>query len=222
MPRRIFLALLCASGLLVGAARAQIIVGNSIVSRGIRDTAQTVFVMSSQGFGAGAIGSSVATWSYYSLFNGSSLTPVLFERTGVNHDYIVRAIGASVTTSLGAHLDLPFNLATGSLAITNGNFFFGWKDGTASTDKAASIAFDYNAGTPKVVYFAANGPAGFAVSNSYNFDGHELGRTYSISASTIPEPSVTAALVAVAALGCAVWRRRTKRGGASDPSPGTR
>lgn len=213
MPRRFSCALVFVAFALVGVAPAQVVVGNSIVDRGGIDTATTTFVLSSQGFGAGAIGENLLSWSYFSGTNGLSLTPVLFEYTGTGADFTVRGIGASVTTSLGAQVDLPFDLVSGSSAITNANFFFGWKDGTPGTPNTGSILFDDNGGDPQVVYIGAGGPSGFVVSNTFSFDGGTLNRTYSLSGSTaaIPEPSVTAlfALAAVAALGRAVWRRRT-------------
>lgn len=183
------------------------------------DSASTTFVMSSQGFGSAAIGNTVATWSYYGGRGGLNLTPVLFEYSGSGNNYVVRGVGTTVTTTLGANLDLPFNLVSGSTTITNGNFFFGWKDGTPSTPNQGSISFANNAGSPQVLYFSSSGPSGFALSNTYSFTGGPLDRTYSISASAIPEPSVTAALFALAALGCAVWHRRTMRCGTSE-SPG--
>ena len=211
MPRRISCAFVFAAFVLFSVAPAQVVVGNSIVNRGGIDTASTTFVLSSQGFGAGAIGGNLVTWSYFSASSGLSLTPVLFEYTGSGADYIVRGFGASVTTSTGAHVALPFALVSGSSAITNASFFFGWKDGTPSTPNTGSITFDDNGGSPQVVYIGTGGPSGFAASNIYSFNGGTLNRTYSIAGATaaVPEPSVTAALFALAALGCAVWRRRT-------------
>lgn len=196
---------------LFGSASAQVVVGNPIVDRAAIDTAQTMFVLSSQGFGAQAIGHEVVSWSYYSGSIGLMLTPVLFEYTGSGNNYIVRGIGASVTTTLGAHLDLPFNVVSGSATIANANYFLGWKDGTPNTANVGSILLDYNSSSagPDVLFVGSGVPSGIEVSDSFDFNGPLLERTYSISATAVavPEPSTAVALVAIVALGFAVWRR---------------
>jgi len=194
---------------LVGAARAQVTVGNAIVATGLRDGVTTAFILSGQGFGSGAVGSAVSTWSFYTGDPSGTLaiTPLLFEYSGTGFDYVLRAIGTTVVNvTAGAHVDLPFDVASGSATITSGDFYLGWKD-----DGGAVVDLVY--GGTGTLAFHNNASPSLVLGSTYAFD-NDLGlRTYSISATTgaVPEPASWAALAGlVAAIGSA-WRRGNRR-----------
>ncbi len=197
--------------MLAPSARAQVTVGNPIISAGTLDGASTAFVLSGQPFGSGATGLSLTSWSFYAGTGGRSLTPLLLEFSSGN-TFVVRGIGQTVTPgSAGAQTNLAFNVITGSSAITNGNFYFGWKDGSTTSANQGVISWS-GSGPEQVQSLTGNSSTNITSAGlSLDFGNTSLdSRTYSVSAtaSAIPEPSTTVALAAVAALGFACYRRR--------------
>ncbi len=199
--------------LLAPSARAQVTIGNPIISAGILDGASTAYVLSGQPFGSGATGLSLTSWSFYAGTGsgGRSITPLLLEFSSGN-TYVVRGIGQTVTpSSAGAQTNLAFNVITGSAAITNANFYFGWKDGSTTSANQGVISWSAS-GTEQVQSLTGNSSTNITSAGlSLDFGNTSLdSRTYSVSAtaSAIPEPSTTVALAAVAALGFACYRRR--------------
>lgn len=188
------------------SAQAQVTVGNPIVATGLRDGVTTAFILSGQGFGSGAVGTSVATWSFYTgdVSGTLSITPLLFEYSGTSYDYVLRGIGATLSNvAEGAHLGLAFSPVSGSANITSGDFYFGWKD-----DGGAVV--DLVFGGSGMLAFHNNGSPSLVVGSTYAFD-NDLGlRTYSVSATTtaIPEPAAWAAFAGLVAALSALRRRR--------------
>lgn len=198
---------------LAPSARAQVTVGNPIISAGTLDGATTAFVMSGQPFGSGATGLNLTSWSFYAGIGGRSVTPLLLEFSSGN-TYVVRGIGQTVTpSSAGAQSNLAFNVITGSAAITNGNFYFGWKDGSTTSPNEGVIAWS-GTGPEQVQSLTDNSAMNITSAGlSLDFGNTSLdSRTYSVSAtaSAIPEPSTNAALAAVAVLGFALYRRQRR------------
>ncbi|WP_396437898.1 beta strand repeat-containing protein [Limnohabitans sp.] len=104
------------------------------------DGFQSVYLIPGNGF-ASAVGQEVHSWSFASgNFGGSrNITPLLFDKVG--SDYVLRAIG-STQQALGStvYQDLAFNKVAGNTTIANGNYIFGWKDGTQTVDNEGVIS----------------------------------------------------------------------------------
>jgi hypothetical protein len=181
-----------------------------VVSQGILDGASTAYVLSGQPFGSGANGLNLTSWSFYAGTGGRSITPLLLEFSSGN-TYVVRGIGQTVTpSSAGAQTNLAFNVITGSAAITNANFYFGWKDGSTTSANQGVISWS-GSGAEQVQSLTGNSSTNITTAGlSLDFGNTSLdSRTYSVqaTASAIPEPSTNAALAAVAVLGFAFYRR---------------
>ena len=122
-------------------------VGNALSLRCCADGAQTTFVHE-QSFGAATVGGALTTWSFYSHpgTNGRNLTPLLLESAG-GGNYTVRAIGQTRQVGTGgivengANTGLAFNTQAGDPTIVNGNYFFGWKDGSQTSANQGVISF---------------------------------------------------------------------------------
>ncbi|MDB6019511.1 MAG: hypothetical protein JWR19_4000 [Pedosphaera sp.] len=199
------------------ASQAQSTIGLGIGSEGSDiDGAATTYVYTQQGFGSATIGSSLSAWAFYSgnFFATRSITPLLFEYSGTGNDYVLRAVGAAVTVSAHtAYSDLPFDVQFGSTLIANGNYFFGWKDGTLTSANSGVISWDTIDGGNSTYALTANSSQDITsadLGNTLSFDNTSLGnRTYQFQATVVstPEPSFSLWLMGAIALIVVGFRR---------------
>jgi len=199
-------------------ARAQVTIGPGIGSEGGNlDGAQTSYVFIGQGFGAGAVGLTLTSWDFFSGNTGGSLsvTPLLFQED-LDGNFTLMAIGASVTPPANtAVTNLAFNPQVGSAAITNANFYFGWKDGTQTTHNSGVISWNSIGGPESADALTGNSTQNLTSANvgtEITMGNTSLGdRTYQFDAfatSTVPEPSNFTLLAGLVGLGGALFIRR--------------
>jgi hypothetical protein len=191
-----------------------ITVGADLKSRAIVDTANGAsFVLVSPFTSGGTLNS-------WSIFNdngkaqwGNSITPLLIEALG--GDYIVRGIGTSRTNDGSGLQNWSFGLAAGSASITNNNFFFGWKDGTASTHNTGSIELDFVGSLPSTGtqnYFGAQilaGGTNLGAGTNLGPGINQQYRDYSVQA-TAPDTGATLALLGLSMIGLVGLRRKMR------------
>lgn len=178
------------------------LVGNLLVNRGSNDGASgSIFVLDDPFADPGKL----AEWSFYDNDTpGREITPLLLKQDGANWEII--GIGETQTSDGSGAQHFDFNLLAGS-DHTGSGIYFGWKDGGNGSNNQGVADFDNNTGDPNIIWLGA-GRTSFGVGDSYGVSG-QFGRTYSIQAFALPEPT-TAAFGLLGGVALGMRRRRAR------------
>ncbi len=162
------------------------------------------------------IGETLISWRFYAdqiIRPNSLITPLLFENTGGSNFKVV-GVGQTQSVINNGINAFTFGLQSGGTALIGSNYWFGWRDGgTTGSGNEGNISLTQNPGPgPGIFYFqdgnytytgTTNVNQSFAMINTFTES-----RTYSVEATTTPEPGFYAAL-AIGLSGLAFARRRS-------------
>ncbi|MBN2023598.1 MAG: hypothetical protein JW809_12505 [Pirellulales bacterium] len=204
--------------LAAGPAVASITVGNSLVDRGITDTATGyVFVLGTQP--SEAVGNIVTSWAFFddetggATVDGRLVTPLIFNKVGSL--FQIAGIGTTRATDRGGIQEFAFDLVSGS-ALIGPDSYLGWRDGNidGTVVNQGVIEFEWESDPSTyepytgIVY---RGNPGALLVPGAAFAGTADGRrTYSVQFTAVPEPASLAVWSLLAAAGL-VWTVRRRQ-----------
>jgi hypothetical protein len=146
----------------------------------------------------------IGTWQFFHGEVTRRLTPLLLEKVG--SEFVIRGVGATRASSGMGAQEYDFELVAGTDLIGD-NFYFGWKDGGNGVNNAG--VSEYDAGGPGVLGFGGSFTT-FYVGDSLGSPSTVFNRTYSVSATAVPEPG-TAVLAGIGTLVLAFAARARRR-----------
>jgi hypothetical protein len=126
---------------------------------------------------------SVLSWRFFSDDSsavGRLITPLIFKKVGDN--YKIMGIGQTRTNAGTGLQSFDFGLVSGSAAVEDSDYYFGYKDGDNSTDNTGVIEHDQNT-SDIIIWFGGDKAGQILVGEELQTD-LTLGRTYSIEVTT--------------------------------------
>jgi hypothetical protein len=145
----------------------------------------------------------VGNWQFFHGETTRRITPMLVEKVG--SEFLIRGIGATRESTGAGAQRFDFELVSGSDVI-GPNHFFAWKDGGNGVGNAGVAEYDPNGGG----VFALGGKSTFYLGDNLGPALTTFNRTYSISATSVPEPSTLALAGAGGILALLAFIRRRK------------